>query len=718
MQAGKWPSLREELDLIAGPRLGDGQPTWTLHDPTRNQFFRVDWPTFEILQRWSYGDPAAIAQSVTDSTPLSLTVNDVVAVVEFLSNNQLLKPEPLGAAPKFAEMLHKRQGDFWKWLLHNYLFIRLPLVRPDDWLGRWLPSAAFFFTRTFFWLTLAALCLGLLGVGRQWDVFTTMLVDSFNLEGLLSYGVALIGVKILHELGHAFTAKRYGCRVPAMGVAFVVMWPMAYTDTNEVWRLTDNRQRLAVAVAGISTELIIAAWATLAWVLLPDGPWRGGAFILATTTWVATLAINASPFLRFDGYYILSDLLDMPNLHERCFALARWWLREVLFRLGEPVPEHVNAARRRAMIAFAFVTWLYRLVVFVGIAVLVYSYFFKALGLFLFLVEIAWFVMLPLNAEVKAWTQRREAIAQSGRARTSTLILVLLTASLFVPWPGKIEASAILRPAEFWAFFAPEGVRLDALPFGNGDTVKQGDVVVRMSVPDLESKGRVAEAKLSQAEAVATASVFDDDNRRKLLVNRELAATAQAQLASVNTEAERYTPSAPFDGVVRNMDPDLKPGQWLSRREPIGLVVHDETQRVVETWLDEEAVQRVSVGASASFIDDAGLGPVLRLKVMSIDRDISPVLPRGELSAQAGGHLLVRESKKQLIPERASYRVVLSLVDPPVARAQPLLRSGEAPPQAFEFARRGRLLLDASGQAPAWPYLKRFISVLIREFGS
>ena len=151
--------------------------------------------------------------------------------------------------------------------------------------------------------------------------------DAINVSA--AYGVTLIGVKILHELGHGFTAKRYGCRVPTMGVAFLVMWPVAYTDTNEVWRLTSRRQRLHVAAAGIVTELAIALWATLLWVLLPDGPVRMGAFLLSSSTWISTLLVNASPFMRFDGYFLLADALHVPaerlmvSFQSR-FGRAKW----------------------------------------------------------------------------------------------------------------------------------------------------------------------------------------------------------------------------------------------------------------------------------------------------------------------------------------------------------------------------------------------------------
>ena len=247
---------------------------------------------------------------------------------------------------------------------------------------RWTPRLAFLYGPAFRWLTQAALLAGMWGVSRSWDAFTATLVDMLSWEGLAAYGLTLAAVKTLHEFGHGVTAKRYGCRVPTMGVAFLVLWPVAYTDTNEVWKLTRRDQRLKVAAAGIATELTIAVWAMLAWVWLPDGPLRAMAFLLATTTWVSTVLINASPFMRFDGYFLLSDFLQMPNLHARAFALARWDLRERLFALGEPAPEHFPAARR-GLILFAWATWIYRLVLFLGIAALVYHFFIKALGIFL-----------------------------------------------------------------------------------------------------------------------------------------------------------------------------------------------------------------------------------------------------------------------------------------------------------------------------------------------
>ncbi len=697
------PRLREELDLLPGPNTVDGQPSWTLHDPVRNLFFRIDWLTLEVLTRWTMEDPARIAQDVNDNTTLSVGVDDVEVVAKFLIQHQLVQASFTDASPKMAEQLAKIQGSPLKWLLHHYLFFRVPLVNPDAWLTRHLHWARWFSKPAFAWLTLGALAIGLSQVVRRWDVFTVSLVDTFNLEGLMAYGVALLCVKVLHELGHAFTAKHFGCRVPAMGVAFLVMWPVAYTDTNETWRLTDRFQRLRVASAGIMTELVIAAWATLAWALLPDGSLKSAAFVLATTSWVATLAINASPFMRFDGYFILMDALDMPNLHGRSFALARWKLREWLFGLGDPPPEYFAPGQAKAMVVFAWATWLYRLVLFLGIALLVYFFFFKLLGVLLFVVEIAWFIGWPIRSELRVWLELWPRIRQRQRSRKSGWLLLFLAVLLAVPWPGRIGASAVLRPQETWPVFAPAGARIEAMPFQHGDRVEAGQPMVQLFVPDLATREKALQARMEQQRWQAVMSVFDDEMRKRIKVTEQSLATTNAELQGVQAEQTQFVPTAPFAGHFWLADPDLKPGQWVSKRESLGLLVRQATPWKVETWLDEDDVQRVQVGQKAFFTADSGTGERLPLTVSAIDRDAARILPRHELAGVFGGHLMTREKNGQLVPERAIYRVVLEVHDLPTSLSN--------------HTWRGQLTVHAEWSSPIARYTKQALSVLVREFG-
>src|SRR3569623_977958 len=213
------PALREELTLYAGPAAGNGAPTLSLLDPTRNQFFRIDWLTFEILSRWDMDDPQAIAASIRRDTTLDIEKSDLEQVLKFLSDNELLRRSTSQGAQWLHTLASKRRQACAQRLLHHYLFFRIPLLRPDGWRTRTQRYTDPLYSKGFLWITLVALLLGLVEVSRQWDQFTATLIDTFSWQGLLSYALALICIKFLHELGPAYTAKRYGCRVPTMGVA-------------------------------------------------------------------------------------------------------------------------------------------------------------------------------------------------------------------------------------------------------------------------------------------------------------------------------------------------------------------------------------------------------------------------------------------------------------------------------------------------------------------
>lgn len=694
------PPLREELSIAAGPHLADGQPTWTLHDPVRNLFFQIDWLNFELLSRWHVGDPRALLARIGAETTLQLDTAALDGLLRFLHDNQLLQPPP-GSARVLADAARKRRGTWLQWLLHNYLFLRIPLVRPDLWLDRLLPHVAFLFTRGFMrWTALAAVA-GLVCVYREWDRFSATMMDTLTWQGMLAYGLAIVFAKLCHELGHALTAKHFGCRVPTMGVAFLVLFPMAYTDTNEVWKLPRHTQRLAVAGAGIATELAIAAWATLAWAWLPEGAPRQVAFLLSTTTWLSTLAVNASPFMRFDGYFLLSDWLGLPNLHSRAFALARWDLRERLFALGEPAPEHFPRHLHRGLILFAWAVWLYRLVLFLGIAALVYHFFIKAVGILLFAVEICWFIAMPLMHEIQAWRQRWPLIKDSRRARRSALLAALLGVLFFAPWPGRIFGSGLLQPHAQLTLYAPTRAVLAAPPPAHASHVAKGEPLLRMASPDLDLRSAATGARAGTLSWQSAAAGLDAGTRKDWQLLDERLAHARAEQSTVRADAARYTPMAPFAGTLVDVDPDLRQGEWLKNQETLGELMADGPWQVV-TYVDEDDVQRIRRGDRALFLADGLAGPAVRLTVAGIDRDASRTLNEPELAALFGGHVLAHEKNGLLYPERAVYRVVLDV-------------DGEAPPGMRIW--RGRVAIAGAWEAPALRYARAALAVIWREAG-
>ena len=697
-----WPALRDELALHTGPTLADGQPSWTLQDPVRNQFFRIDWLSFEILSRWHLEDAQAIIEEIRVSTTLQPHAEDIEAVAEFASSNQLFRPNGPGVAGKMAAQLERSRGTWVRWLIHNYLFFRIPLVKPDRWLTRMQPYVAPFYSATFIRLTLLALVIGCVQAYRNWEQFSATLVDTFSWQGLMAYGLALALVKILHELGHAFTAKRYGCRVPAMGLAFLVMWPVAYTDTNEVWKLADRRKRLAVSTAGVATELIIAVWSTLLWAFLPEGTLKSIAFVLATLTWVATLAINASPFMRFDGYFVLSDWLDMPNLHNRSFALARWDLRERLFALREDPPEYFSRPRTRALILFAYATWIYRLVVFIGIAVLVYHFFIKAAGILLFLIEIGFFILLPIVREIKVWRQLWPQLKTRRRTWRSAALAALVVILFFIPMPTRLSASGQMMPDQTYAVYVPAGAQIKSLPLVEGATIEKGALLVEMTAPETATRIQRAQARVDRARWQNSTAAFDAQQRNNLSVLQHSYAIAEAEFAAATSDREQLMPRAPFNGVIRDLNPDAKPGTWLAKGERLALLVKPGAWRV-ETYLDEETVRQVSIGDRGRFYADGLAGPYLDIAVTEIDRDGVHTLQNGMLSSTAGGSILVREQHGQLVPEHAMFRVTLMLNDAPAALSN--------------HSWRGKVVIHGTWEAPGSRFVRSALAVIWREAG-
>lgn len=658
------PPLRDDLRLFAAAANRDGSPAWMIQDPVRNRFFRIGWLEFELLLRWDARDPIAVSERVAQETPLAPGPEDVEALAEFLARNQLVRASTPGDSARLGALRRALVPGRLNWLLHHYLFFRVPLVRPGRFLQRTLPYVRFVFTPAFALALAAATLLGLVLAARQWDVFLHTLQGTLSLDGLLGYLGALAVAKSLHELGHAYTATRYGVRVGHMGIALVVLWPMLYTDTGESWKLADRRQRFAIAAAGVATELALAGFATLGWSLAPDGPLRQAFFFLATTSWIMTLGINASPFLRFDGYFLLADALDFPNLHERSFAFARAWLRRTLLGLDAPDPEPASPRLRRLLIAFALVTWIWRLAVFTAIALAVYHFFFKLAGIVLFAVEIWWFIARPVAKELGVWWSQRRAIPSRRRALLALGALAFL-AIVLVPWRSSVHAPAWVHASEQHVLYSPLPGQIVAAP-APGERVKAGQPLFVLDSPDI--RGR---AELSRITAGTLATQLDrlaampEGEEKRAGLQGELAREL-AEVRGELAELQRLEIRAPVEGVLRDVDPALAPGTWVRTTDPLGIVVAPDAW-VVEAFVHEDALDRMQPGNRARFYPGGDASSPLTGVVEAIDTARAASLPHPMLAAAHGGKIETTQESGKLAPRAALYRVRIRLDSPPAA---------------------------------------------------
>jgi putative peptide zinc metalloprotease protein len=702
--AARLPPLREEIAIFPGPSALDGSPTWTLHDPARNRFYRLGWREFEIISRWNSGTVDDLTSRVATETTLRVGREDVEELAGFLRSTDML----LGVGAQMtASLLDKiaRQRQSWgRWLLHNYLFVRIPLVRPDRFLTATYPLVSWIYSRAFLWTLLLIGAVGIYLIARQWDVFLATFVDMFTLQGAVLFGITLGGVKVIHELGHAYTAKRYGCRVPSMGVALLVLVPVLYTDVNEAWKLTERHKRLAIGVAGVTAELGCAAIAACAWGFLPNGPVRSVAFLIATTTWVTSVLLNLSPFMRFDGYYVLSDWLEMPNLHARSFALARWWLRETLLGLGDAPPEQFPRRRAIMLVLFAFGTWAYRFLLFIGIAVLVYHFTFKAAGIVMAAVEIGYFLVLPVLSEARVWWRRRREVRWNARTLTTGAVIAAIVALFLIPWRTNIEAPALLKSQQRVEVFMPEfGARVAALETHSGALVQKGAPLLRLTSPDLDYRLKRARSELEILEwQVGSRGLDAALLARSQIAEREYE-TARSEWRGLNDQKARLDIGAPIAGRIVDVADGLTDGAWLPAKARLMSVV-DPAAIAVEAYIDEADLGRVKVGDSASFFAEADAHIDLPLRVSAIASASTRLLSDLPLASTHGGPITVRGSKPtEMIPDRTLYRVTLT----PGGTAAPPLR-----------VVRGSVVLRAEPVSFAVRAWRAVLAIAIRESGA
>jgi putative peptide zinc metalloprotease protein len=699
------PSLRQELSLTSGAATPEGAPTWMLHDPAGNRFFQIGWPAFEMLSRWPLDDPEAIVASVNAETTLHLTMDDFESLVRMLHHQHLLVATSPADTGRLASAAAAHKLSHAMWLLKHYLMIRVPLWRPMPFLRRFARYAEIAY-RPAFWMAVMLMALtGLVLVSRRWDEFIHTFHAYADLRGLIAVGVAIGCAKVLHEFGHAFTAHRYGCRVPTMGVALLVMVPVLYTDTTEAWKVPGRAERLRIGAAGMLTELALAALATLAWSVLPDGPLRAGAFLLATTTWIGTLTINASPFMRFDGYFLLSDWLDMPNLHDRAFAFGRWWMRERLFGFRDPQPEPCAPKRRRFLIAFSFATWLYRLVVFFSIALVVYHAFFKALGLMLFFVEFGWFIARPIVREIAACWRRRTDLHWRRETRRTAFIGVLLLGFFVLPWHGGVSAPAVLGPSRAQGLYAPEAAYVtEQAPIArDGQRVHAGDVLAVLASPDLTHRLQAARTDEALLNWQVEQQSFDGRLLEQGVALRRRWDAARETVAGLTAQVAQLTLRAPFDGVVQT-DDELAPGTWLPRGEHVFDVVGPIGVKG-EAFVGEDDAARVAAGDRVDFVASLPELGAVRCRVTAVDRVNVATLDTPSLASVYGGPLPVQQQPgtHQLVPLTAIYRVRIDECP-----------ANEAWPREID----GTATIGGARQSFAWRALKHLASVFQREGGA
>lgn len=661
------PPLREELQLLPGPTARDGGPTWLIHDPPAGQFIRIGWAEFEMLARWHLRDPEEIAAAVSGQTSLRVSASDVGSLGERLQRIRLIGVPGTATQSFLKEYSARRSQGLFARLLKNYIFFRVPLVRPDGFLRRLSSKVRWAFSPLFVAFTIAAALIGLFLAIRQWDAFIGGFPYLLTGPGVAAGLLALVILKILHELGHGFTARRYGIKARRAGVAFMFFVPMLYTDLTDAWRLTSRWQRVMIGAAGILTELMVACWALLLWNFVPDGVIRSVLFFWATAAWILTLIVNASPFLRFDGYYVLSDAIDQPNLHSTAFAFSRWHLRRALLGLDDVRPVRCSQTHQRFLIVFGYATWLYRLLLFLGIAYVLYLLPLKVVGIFLAAVEIWWFILRPIAQELAIWWKRKSEFGMNRTIIRTAIILVGFAALFLAPFQTVVYGEAVVAAERRTIVLAPAAGQIMSLEVEVGEHVSNGTRLALLSSPQLANEAERLRAEIENLDRMIGMSGRSDTLTERVSVLISERASRAEQLHSVEYEIDQFDIRAPFRATVVERADGLRAEGWIGRGEPL-FVLADLSEISIDGFIPEGDIARIGIGTIGQLYFSGGNMSVVDVRVAQIDAFNLETIPYPMLSSVHGGPLASRtDSDGRLVPVTPIYRVRLTSNMPIVA---------------------------------------------------
>lgn len=629
----KLPPLRSGVSIEKGGMDFNGSPTWVIQDHINNRFFHLGWKEHEILSCWQEIAPQDLIDQVKSNSLAPVSLEDITQILKFLSQNCLIE-QSYGVLKGINDMQHSKKTNWFLWLAKNYLFFRIPLVKPDRFLNAIYPYVSFMLGKGFAVSMMILAIIAIIFTLRQWDQFTHTFFALFSLEYILLYAIALIFAKSCHELGHALRCKKFALNVPTMGVAFLVMFPMLYTDTSESWKVNNPKERITIAIAGVVTETYIAIFALCAWLLLPDGALKSICFFLATYSLLTTYLINISPFLRFDGYHVLSDILSMRNLQTRSFALTKWRMRQLFFGLKNPPPEIFTVSRQRLLIIYAIATWIYRFILFLGIAILVYYLFFKALGIILFVIEIIYFILQPIYREIKVWWQMKKDIKLNKNTLFFTLVLCAIIVLMFVPWQNQVRLPATLS-YQTKTLYTDLGARVINVYVKKGDLVKKGQLLVQLESDQLNFKIAQTNEKLKQLIWQQRNSVHFQMKFEQQLVLETQINHFKAQLKQLLNQKDKLQFKSPFDGAIESLSDDLQPNAWLKADQALMLLIND--QKVsVRAYINGENQEQLKVNQTGYFVPE------------DIDLSSLPVMVKYIISSQASTFLSRQKNSANL----------------------------------------------------------------------
>jgi putative peptide zinc metalloprotease protein len=697
--------LRLRSDLSITPQKYEGKTYYVVKDPVSLRYYRFKEQEHFLLGFMDGSRTLDDAQKEYEKRfrPERLTLEDLEAFAQQLITAGLAQNESPQAGKLLLDQRRKRKRSQLLQAITNVLYIKIPLFDPDVVLTKMLRYLGFVFSIWFFLLSVGVMISAVLLVAIHFDTFRSKLPsyhEFFSFKTVVYLWIALGVVKVIHEFGHGLSCKKFGGEVHEMGLLFLVFSPCLYCNVSDSWTLPSKWKRIIISAAGIYVELVIAAIATWVWWNTPKNPFVNHmALSLMVVCSVSTVVFNANPLMRYDGYYVLADWIEIPNLRERSNRyLTNLFLEHALGVEVQPEP-YMALWRRCLFVIYAIVSYIYRWVITFVILWFLYNwlkpYKLGVLSGMLALAALGSMIGWPLFRLCKN-IHRRGRLPDMKPIRvtvTCSIIGALILAAFTIPLPvSRVSAEGVIElEAESWEPVPVpladnnDHAVLSALYIKDGQRVERGAVLAKFT--NIEDERKIATLQQQISGLREKLALYQRERPSPETKIKEVEQDLGERLADLRDLTDRLKEhgevKAPRSGIVMSPPSIDDVGKRWDKKQPLCKIgTPDNPPRggrklrvlIPVTPSEYNLLQQDMRGPGRS---DSPLQVSIRVRGMGRDtwRGVLTTLPQSEaatipplLSNRTGGPVAVKPGTQpeRLEPQTQQYLVAIELVEPDV----------------------------------------------------
>ena len=545
---------------------------YVLYEPFTNKFYRLPQGAYEFVSRLSVNKTVGevwngMLNSATGEIPGQ---GEVIEMLAQLYQSNMLMYDGIEDGAKLFERNQKQNRKKVKASLLNIFFLKVPLVDPDALLNklRWLISCLISKPFALVWL-LTVIVAAKYGV-ENFDALKDSTQGFLSPSNIGWVYVCTVFVKLLHEFGHASVVKRYGGEVHTLGVMFMLLVPLPYVDATASWSFRDKSKRMLVGAAGMLTEFFIASIALIIWANLGGGILKNLAYNVIIMASVSTVLFNINPLMRFDGYYMLTDLLDMPNLQQRSVQHLKYLLERYIFfkRDAEPVAE--TWSERVVYFFYGICSSVYRIFLFTGFIVAI-SQHYLLLSFFMGILLCLTMVIMPVGRFLKyIFASPGLALVRSRAVILTVLFFGSVLLFLFnVPVPDTFKAPGVIEARTYENVIVGESGVVEGI-YHYAGAVHKGDTLMQLKNQELENQLEEKRAQLRET-TMSYYQALEDAPENMMPLEKRIGALKQ-ELVKLEEDRINLTVIASIDGIWDIKDLDSYKGRFMHQGDSIGLL--------------------------------------------------------------------------------------------------------------------------------------------------